>query len=180
MFKLIVFQGPSGSGKSTLQEKLGLPKVVTCTTRSPRIGEQNGVDYHFIDRKQFEQLSNEGKMLEVTQYKSNLYGTLLDSITGIGDKTKSIVLDYRGAKKIKEVLQDQCFRIGVYAQKEDCKHRIYNRQQSEEETNKRISEYDLEVEALKECEIIINNSDLYWDNIDWVLHSLKYGIVKLN
>jgi len=180
MIKLIVFQGPSGSGKSTLQEKFGVPKIITCTTRSPRSDEQNGVDYHFMDRDSFELLTKEGNMLEVTQYKSNLYGTLVDSVTNLGDEIRSIVLDYSGAKKVKELMKEQCFRIGVYAQKIDCESRLYKRQQPVEEVRKRINGYELEVQALNECEIIINNSDSYWGNVGWILHSLKQEIKNKN
>lgn len=180
MLKLIVFQGPSGSGKTTLQEKLDLPRIITCTTRSPRPDEQNGIDYHFMNREQFEQTIEKGKMLEVTQYKSNLYGTLVDSIINIENGIKTIVLDNSGAEKVKELLKEQCFRIGVYASKVDCESRLYNRKQSVEELRRRMNDYELEVEALKECEIVINNSDRFWGNVDWVLQSLKSEILKMN
>ncbi|MFF2089893.1 guanylate kinase [Paenibacillus sp. NPDC058174] len=180
MIKLIVFQGPSGSGKTTLQKKFGAPKIITCTTRSPRTTEKNDIDYHFMNRESFELLIKQGKMLEVTQYKSNLYGTLLDSVTNIEDEVKSIVLDYSGAKRVKELLKEKCFRIGVYANKNDCEKRLYKRQHNLEEVSQRMNSYDFEVKALNGCEIIINNSDSYWDNVEWILHSLKEEIQKYN
>jgi guanylate kinase len=77
---LIVVSGPAGSGKTTLCGKLtdGCPdairRVITCTTRAPRPGEVDGVDYHFLTRAQFEQQIAEGVFLEHALVHGNLYG----------------------------------------------------------------------------------------------------------
>ena len=77
---LIVVSGPAGSGKTTLCARLteaypqSIRRVITCTTRAPRIGETDGVDYHFMTRTSFEQQVAAGVFLEHAQVHGNLYG----------------------------------------------------------------------------------------------------------
>ncbi len=79
---LFVVSGPSGAGKDTLVAALltRMPRVrysVSATTRPPRPGERDGVDYHFLSRERFEEWRAEGKFLETREYNGNLYGTPL-------------------------------------------------------------------------------------------------------
>src|SRR5487761_372165 len=82
---LIVISGPSGVGKDTLIKSLlehdpNLRYSVSCTTRSPRPNEVDGVDYSFVTREQFQQLIERGAFLEHATYNGNLYGTLADRV----------------------------------------------------------------------------------------------------
>ena len=77
----IVMSGPSGAGKSTvchilLKDDAALTFSVSCTTRTPREGEKNGVDYHFLSREEFEQKIASGDLLEYAEVHGNYYGTL--------------------------------------------------------------------------------------------------------
>jgi guanylate kinase len=77
---LSVLSGPSGVGKGTVVAKVRsmYPHIwvsVSCTTRSPRPGERNGVEYRFVTREQFEGLAADGQLLEHAEYAGNLYGT---------------------------------------------------------------------------------------------------------
>ena len=78
--KLIVISGPSGSGKSTIcQRLLEHPRVemsVSATTRKPRGQEEDGVDYHFVDRDDFRRRIEAGEFVEYAEYCGELYGTL--------------------------------------------------------------------------------------------------------
>lgn len=78
--KLFVISGPSGAGKSTVITRLlkQLNNVyfsVSATTREPRRGERDGVDYHFIKKEDFEQLIKEDQLLEYAEFVGNYYGT---------------------------------------------------------------------------------------------------------
>ena len=78
----IVVSAPSGTGKSTvlarvLEETAGLRFSVSHTTRPPRSGEQDGVDYHFVERREFERLAEAGGFLEWAEVHGELYGTSL-------------------------------------------------------------------------------------------------------
>ena len=77
---LIVVSGPAGSGKTTLCSRLteafpqAIRRVITCTTRVPRPGEVDGVDYHFLTRESFERQISDGVFLEHAVVHGNLYG----------------------------------------------------------------------------------------------------------
>jgi len=178
VYRLIIFQGPSGSGKSTLQNLLGIPRIVTWTTRSPRPNEVQGVDYNFVNIDEFRSMRENGQMLEVTEYKSNFYGTSLESFISLKNEVKSIIVDSSGAEKIKEIMDNKCFRIGVYAPRSDCKMRLSKRNQPEAELIKRLKDYEVEVEGLIGCDIIINNSDENWKKAEMVIHSLKSSFIQ--
>jgi len=76
---LVIISGPSGSGKTSICNELTkYPKVkqsISYTTRKPRDGEIEGVDYCFVERSEFEKLVNEDKFIEHAEYCGNLYGT---------------------------------------------------------------------------------------------------------
>ncbi len=78
--KLFVISGPSGAGKSTVIGRLlkQLDKAyfsISATTREPRKGEQDGVDYYFMKKDEFEQLIKDGQLLEYAEFVGNYYGT---------------------------------------------------------------------------------------------------------
>lgn len=77
--KLVVISGPSGAGKTSVCRELkrlpGVEFSVSATTRAPRTGEQDGVDYHFLTREDFERRVQLGEFLEWASYNGNLYGT---------------------------------------------------------------------------------------------------------
>ena len=80
MSRLTVLSGPSGVGKGTVVAKVRelYPHVwvsVSCTTRAPRPGERNGVEYRFVTREQFGELVAAGELLEHAEFAGNLYGT---------------------------------------------------------------------------------------------------------
>lgn len=95
----IVVSGPSGSGKSTLLNRLfkeypnrfGLS--VSHTTRSPRPGEQDGREYHFVTPDAFEGLAASGAFIEHARFSSNRYGTSIASVKGVHDSGRTCILD---------------------------------------------------------------------------------------
>lgn len=82
--KFIVLSGPSGVGKGTIVANLlaSLPihYSISMTTRSPREGEQNGVNYYFVTKDEFEKQIKQGNLLEYATYNNNYYGTPKDKI----------------------------------------------------------------------------------------------------
>lgn len=95
---VFVVSGPSGVGKDTVLKEL-MPRLgdravmsVSNTTRPPRSGEVDGVDYNFIGEDEFRRAIAEGKMLEYTEYCSVLYGTPLDPIKKWVDEGKAVIL----------------------------------------------------------------------------------------
>lgn len=107
--ELIVLSGPSGAGKSTVISKLlhqrgDIHFSVSFTTRKPRAGEVDGVNYNFVDNAEFERMIRDGELLEFAQYVGNYYGTSLKVIRDHLDKGTDVLLDIevQGAAKVRE------------------------------------------------------------------------------
>jgi len=105
---VLVISGPSGVGKSTLCKRLLAlePAVrfsVSCTTRPPRPGEQEDVDYHFVSRDEFDNRVQQGAFLEFAEVHGNLYGTPRKPVEEAiaAGKTAMLVIDVQGAMQVK-------------------------------------------------------------------------------
>jgi guanylate kinase len=106
--RLIVVSGPSGAGKSTLikaslQAVPELAYSVSATTREPRPGEIDSVDYIFLSRREFERWIQDGRFLEWAEYSGNLYGTPERKVEEFLDEGKSVILELelQGARQVK-------------------------------------------------------------------------------
>jgi guanylate kinase len=105
---LFVISAPSGTGKTTLCENLrATPDFiysVSCTTRPPRAGEVNGVDYHFLQQEDFLRMIDRGEMLEYALVHGNYYGTLKATVKEALDHGTDVLLDIdvQGAATIRK------------------------------------------------------------------------------
>jgi guanylate kinase len=106
---LILISAPSGAGKTTLCRNLlaacpAITRAVTCTTRAPRPGERDGIDYHFLTPDDFERRIAAGEFLEHANVYDNRYGTLksevLDQLRGGKDVLLNI--DVQGAESVRQ------------------------------------------------------------------------------
>ena len=109
----IVLSAPSGCGKSTLidmllQEYHDISYSISCTTRAPRGEEENGIDYHFLDKGRFEELIKENAFLEYAEVHGNYYGTLKEPIVEVLNEGQSMILDIdvQGAAKVREQVRN--------------------------------------------------------------------------
>ena len=114
---LLIVSSPSGAGKTTLTSALmqaipGLTFSVSHTTRRPRKGEQDGREYHFVDRRAFERLIADDTFLEWAPVHGNLYGTSRTEITR-AQSCRGIIfdVDHQGARQIKSKRPDA---IGIF------------------------------------------------------------------
>lgn len=104
---LLLVSGPSGSGKTTLCRRLAdegeAHYSISCTTRPPRNGEQDGVHYHFLNRGDFEDRINEGEFLEHAEVHGNLYGSLISEVLDHLSTGTDVVMDIdvQGAKQVR-------------------------------------------------------------------------------
>lgn len=118
--KLIIVSGPAGSGKTTVCERMlaevpGLQRVVTSTTRAPRPGEIDQVDYYFFDRESFQAKIDAGAFYEYAHVHSNLYGTLkgeVQSKLGAGNDLL-LNIDVQGAAQMRETAQKDPLLSGM-------------------------------------------------------------------
>ncbi|MDO5449950.1 MAG: guanylate kinase [Akkermansia sp.] len=140
---LLIVSGPSGCGKTTLcrhAESDGLTAYsISCTTRAPRPGEQDGVDYHFLSREDFDAKVAAGEFLEHATVHGNSYGTLRADIVALLEQGKNVVMDIdvQGAASIR-ACQDSVIRrayadVYVYLPSAELEARLRGRQTDAEE-----------------------------------------------
>jgi guanylate kinase len=110
---LVLISAPSGGGKTTLCQQLltarpEMTRAVTCTTRPPRVGERDGLDYHFLDAASFLKRLQVGEFLEHATVHGNSYGTLKVEVLGKLRHGKDVLLnlDVQGAATIREKAQE--------------------------------------------------------------------------
>lgn len=110
---LFVLSGPSGCGKDTVVKCLKILRgdiflSVSCTTRSPREGEQEGVDYYYMSVDEFKELIETGQMLEYNFYAGNYYGTSKKELDrGLSEgKIMMLVIDINGAHNVRKAYPD--------------------------------------------------------------------------
>lgn len=178
MINIIAFMGPSASGKSTLRDSMEVDRIVTYTSRKPREGEIDGVDYHFISREMILKLHEEDKLLEFTEYNGNMYGTGIESLTEVVDKKSlaTIIVDKNGAVKLKKLLDERVLIIGVISPFEECMERMTDRKESD--ISRRAASYEMEIEEMnRTADIIINNSRDNWKRARDTLGYLKKGLI---
>ncbi len=119
---VIVISGPSGSGKGTVVKELrqicpSMQVSVSATTRQPRAGETDGVEYYFKTREEFEGLIERGEVLEYTQYNGNYYGTLKSEAERIISAGDDLILEIEvdGGGQIKRLMGDECVSVMLIA-----------------------------------------------------------------
>lgn len=138
--QLIVISGPSGVGKSTvIAELLGIRKdiyfSVSFTTRTPRVGEENGVNYNFVDRTEFERMIAGGELLEYAEYVNHYYGTSLKVIREYLEAGVDVLLDIevQGAAKVKARCPEAVLIFIIPPSFEELSRRLHARNTDKEE-----------------------------------------------
>lgn len=118
--RLFVISAPSGSGKTTLCKRLlsdglGLVHSISVTTRRPRHGEKDGLDYHFVSKKKFADLVKKKAFLEYEENFGQLYGTPKKYIDGLLKRGVSVLLsiDVKGAMKVRKAFGKKSVLIFV-------------------------------------------------------------------
>ena len=138
--QLIVLSGPSGVGKSTvIAELLGqrdnIYFSVSYTTRNPRVGEQDGVNYNFVSRAEFERMIADDELLEYAEYVNNYYGTSLKAIRERLEAGTDVLLDIevQGAAKLKKRCPDALFIFIIPPSFEELSRRLHKRNTDSED-----------------------------------------------
>ena len=166
---LIVYSGLSGVGKGTIlsqlmpMEDLNLAYSVSMTTRKPREGEVDGVNYFFVSKKRFLEAVKKGELLEHARFVGNDYGTPKDYVEKMREEGKNVILEIeiRGAKQVMEKCPDALSIYIVPPSLEELERRLRERGTEDEETIlKRVSKAREELKDIDFYEHIVCNDDL--------------------
>ncbi|MEK3935136.1 guanylate kinase [Sporosarcina sp. FSL W7-1349] len=166
---LIVLSGPSGVGKGTVRKELftqpdtNYEYSISMTTRSPREGEVDGVDYFFKSRDEFEKLIEEGKLLEYAEYVGNYYGTPLDYVNETLDAGRDVFLEIEvvGAAQVRSKVPDGLFIFLAPPSLSELETRLIGR--GTEETDviaSRVAKAREELEMMNLYDYVVENDEV--------------------
>lgn len=165
--KLIVFSGPSGCGKGTMIAEIlkagGYMVSVSATTRAPRTGETDGVNYHFLSREEFERRIAENGLLEYAEYCGNFYGTPRKEVESALAEGKNVILEIevQGALQVKERFPEALLIFTIPPSIDELRRRLHKRgTETEDVIEKRISRALDELPVAKRYDYIILNDAL--------------------
>ena len=165
---LIVISGFSGAGKGTLVKRLierydGYSLSISATTRQPRPGEEDGREYFFLQREQFEQKIAEDGLIEYACYCDNYYGTPRDYVERQLNEGRDVILEIeiQGARKVKRQYGDALLLFVMPPSAAELRRRLVGRgTESEEVIEKRMRRAAAEADGIEEYEYIVVNDDL--------------------
>jgi guanylate kinase len=165
---VFLIAAPSGTGKTTICRRIlerdpALTLSVSHTTRSPRKGERDGVDYHFVDPKRFRQLVDADGFLEHAEYNGKLYGTSWAAIEAPLSQGRDVVLEIevQGAKQVRDRMPDACLIFLLPPSLAVLEGRLRGRKtDSEEVIQRRMALVDRELAAAELFDFAVVNDDL--------------------
>lgn len=167
--RVFVITGPSGVGKGTLIRDLrgrvpGLELSVSATTRDPREGEADGIDYHFLTADEFDERALASDFLEHATFSGNRYGTLRSEIERTLDAGSSVVLEIevQGARQVRAAMGDEAVLIFIMPpDPESLRDRLLGRgTDSAEAIERRLETAKQELEASQEFKHVVVNDEL--------------------
>jgi guanylate kinase len=188
MGSLVILSGPSGSGKTSVArevcKRIGLDKTyfsISTTTRAPREGEQNGIDYFFVDKDEFlEDIAN-NQFLEWAEVHGNYYGTSLKQITEALNAGKIVFLDIdvQGFESIKKIYPEFITSVFITTKNKDVLiQRLKNRGTETEESLKvRLINALGEMKKIDEYDYLLIN-DIFEQSVEVLEAIAKVSLIK--
>ena len=165
---LIIISCPSGVGKGTVRkyfmddDSLRLTYSISMTTRKPRQGERDGVDYIFTTREKFEEAIAEGELLEWAEFVGNYYGTPLTQVEKLREEGKNVLLEIevQGADQVRKKCPDALSIFIIPPSMEELEKRIrVRRSEPEEIVQQRLAKAENEMKMVSNYKYIVCNED---------------------
>ncbi|TFB23263.1 guanylate kinase [Filobacillus milosensis] len=165
---LFILSGPSGVGKGTVRKQLfeedsELQYSISVTTRQPREGEQNGIDYFFKSREQFEEMIEQDELIEYAEYVGNYYGTPKQYVKDTLESGKDVFLEIevQGAMKVRESFPQGVYIFLFPPSLEELKNRIIGRgTESEDLIRNRLMEAKKEIDMMDAYDYVVVNDEI--------------------
>lgn len=165
---LIVVSGPSGAGKNTLINSVipSIPNLqysVSATTRKPRAGEIDGVDYFFVSDEEFDQMITDGEFLEWAEFVGNRYGTPKTFVQEKINQGKTVIMDIdiQGAQQVRQKMAEAVFVFLLPPTWEELRNRLIKRGKDPEEAiTKRLEVSFAELSNIVDYDYFIINDQL--------------------
>ncbi len=166
---LYIVSSPSGAGKTTLARRVlaadsNIEMSVSVTTRPPRPGEQDGVDYHFVDHRAFEDMKERGELLEWARVFDNFYGTPRAPVENAIRAGKDVLfdIDWQGAQQLSEKMPGDVVRVFVLPPSGDVlESRLKSRaQDTPEVVAKRMAAAASEISHWPEYDYVLVNAQI--------------------
>lgn len=186
---LVVISGPSGAGKDSVINKLKevndkIWVSVSCTSRLPRGKEENGVDYFFLTREEFEEKIKKDDFLEYAEYNGNYYGTPISKIKEKLDSGIDVILiiEVQGALYVKQHFPDSVFIFIMPPSMEELVRRLIGRNtDSREKIIDRFKRAYNEINELTKYNYVVVNDDLIKarDKVNAILLSEKCRVDRI-
>lgn len=165
---LLILSAPTGAGKTTIARALegarseSVGFSISATTRTARANEQNGVDYFFFARPEFERRAAAGEFLEWAEYGGNLYGTLHSEVERIHSDGRHVLLDIdvQGARRIRERRGDAVMVFILPPNADTLLERLGDRgANNQADLRRRLERAVHEIEAITEYDYIVVNEE---------------------
>ncbi|MCI6088033.1 MAG: guanylate kinase [Absicoccus porci] len=165
---LIILSGPSGVGKGTIRkyfekdDRLNLAYSTSMTTRSPRQGEKDGVDYFFTTKEKFEEAIKNGELLEYAEFVGNYYGTPLNEVERLRNEGKNVLLEIevQGATQVQKRCPDALSIFIIPPSMDELERRIRGRRSEPEEIiQQRLAKASHEMKMIPNYKYIVCNDD---------------------
>ncbi len=165
---LAVFSGPSGSGKGTvlaraMEKDKNIVISVSVTTRNPREGEVDGVNYYFRTKDEFLKMISENGLIEWAQFCENYYGTPREMVEKCLEEGKNVILEIevQGAMKVRESYPEAVLIFNLPPSTKVLRERLVGRNtESQEVVEKRLKTAEWELSQAEKYDYVIVNDDL--------------------
>lgn len=165
---LVVVSGFSGAGKGTLMKELlkrydNYALSISATTRQPREGERDGVEYFFVSQEEFLKMKEEGKLIEYAKYVNNYYGTPREYVEKRMAEGKDVILEIeiQGALKVKKRFPDALLLFVTPSSAEELRRRLIGRgTETIEVINARLRRAAEEAAGMEAYDYLLVNDDI--------------------